>query len=58
MLKTTSEPGDVVLDPFLGSGTVAAVAIQNQRAFLGVEIMEYVRIARQRISQLGGRLDQ
>jgi len=54
-IKTTSEPGDVVLDPFLGSGTVAAVAIQNRRAFLGIELNpEYVEIARQRISRLGG----
>jgi site-specific DNA-methyltransferase (cytosine-N4-specific) len=58
-IKTTSEAGDVVLDPFLGSGTVAAVAIQNQRAFFGVELNPaYVEIARRRISQLGGRLDQ
>lgn len=58
-IKLTSKPGDIILDPFLGSGTVAAVAIQNQRAFLGVEINpEYVGIARRRIAQLGGRLDQ
>jgi len=58
-VKTTSQPGDVVLDPFLGSGTVAAVAIQNQRAFLGIELNpEYVSIARRRIAKLGGRLDQ
>lgn len=58
-IKTTSKPGDIVLDPFLGSGTVAAVAIQNQRAFFGVELNPaYVEIARRRISQLGGRLDQ
>ncbi len=58
-IRTTSESGNVVLDPFLGSGTVAAVAIQNQRAFFGVELNPaYVDIARRRISQLGGRLDQ
>ncbi len=58
-IKTTSESGDVVLDPFLGSGTVAAVAIQNQRAFVGIELNpEYINIVRRRISQLGGRLDQ
>lgn len=58
-IKMTSKPGDIVLDPFLGSGTVAAVAIQNQRAFVGIELNpEYVGIARRRISQLGGRLDQ
>lgn len=58
-IRTSSRPGDIVLDPFLGSGTTAAVAIQNQRAFFGVEINpEYVEIARRRISKLGGRLDQ
>ncbi|MGI8912014.1 MAG: XcyI family restriction endonuclease, partial [Rubrobacteraceae bacterium] len=42
-------------DPFLGSGTVAEVAIQNRRAFIGIELNpEYVEIARQRISRLGG----
>lgn len=58
-IRTTSKPGGVVLDPFLGSGTVAEVAVQNQRAFFGVELNpEYVKIVRHRVSQLGGRLDQ
>lgn len=58
-IRTSSRSGDVVLDPFLGSGTVAAVAIQNQRAFLGIELNpEYVGIVRRRIANLGGRLDQ
>lgn len=58
-VRTTSEPGDVVLDPFLGSGTVATVAVENQRAFLGIELNpEYVKIARRRISEMGGRLDR
>ena len=33
-----SRPGDVVLDPFMGSGTTAAVAIQHGRQFLGCEL--------------------
>lgn len=58
-IKTTSRPGDVVLDPFLGSSTTAVAAIREQRAFLGVELSsEYVEIARRRISQLGGGLYQ
>lgn len=58
-VRTTSKSGDIVLDPFLGSRTVAEVAIHNQRAFLGIEINpEYVEITRRRISRLGGRLDQ
>ena len=48
----TSREGDVVLDPFLGSGTTATVAIQTGRAFLGIELNPaYVEIARRRISE-------
>jgi site-specific DNA-methyltransferase (adenine-specific) len=58
-IKTTSKPGDVVLDPFLGSGTTAVAAVQHSRAFLGIELNpEYVEITRRRISNLGGRLDR
>jgi site-specific DNA-methyltransferase (adenine-specific) len=46
-----SRPGDVILDPFLGAGTVALVALQQNRAFLGIELNEaYVRLARERIA--------
>jgi DNA modification methylase len=45
-----SNPGDLVLDPFLGSGTTGKVAVQNNRRFIGVEISsEYLKIARARI---------
>jgi DNA modification methylase len=41
----------VVLDPFLGAGTVALVALQQNRAFLGIELNEaYVRPAEKRIA--------
>lgn len=35
-----SRPGDVVLDPFMGSGTTAAVAIEHGRQFIGCELNE------------------
>jgi DNA modification methylase len=38
-----SRPGDVVLDPFMGSGTTAAVAKQHGRQFLGCELNEQYR---------------
>jgi site-specific DNA-methyltransferase (adenine-specific) len=42
----SSNPGDLVLDPFLGSGTVAVVAQQEGRHFLGFEIVpEYCAFA-------------
>jgi len=38
-----SKPGDVVLDPFMGSGTTAAVAKQHGRQYLGCELNETYR---------------
>jgi DNA modification methylase len=45
--------GDVVLDPFVGSGTTCIVALKTGRHFLGIDIKEeYVKIAEQRINEL------
>ena len=45
-----SNPGDVVLDPFLGSGTTGKMAILNGREFIGIDISpEYCELARKRI---------
>lgn len=45
-----SRPGDTVLDPFCGSGTTGAVAIQESRDFIGIEINpEYSKMSEQRI---------
>ena len=47
-----SEEGDTVLDPFMGSGTVAVVANRHGRNFVGTELNpEYAEIARERISK-------
>ena len=47
-----SDPGDVVLDPFMGSGTTAKMALLNNRKFIGFEIAEeYCEIARARIEE-------
>ena len=51
ILCYSSNPGDIVLDPFLGSGTVAAVARQEGRHFLGFEVVpEYYAFARDSLS--------
>jgi DNA modification methylase len=45
----------VVLDPFLGSGTTAVVAIKNLRKYIGCEINpEYIKIAERRIQEERG----
>ena len=47
-----SRPGDTVLDPFCGSGTTGAVAIQEGRDFIGIEINpEYCALSKQRIEE-------
>jgi len=38
MVKGFTNPGDIILDPFIGSGTTASTAIKNDRLFLGFEI--------------------
>ncbi len=45
-----TKSGDVVLDPFVGSGTTAFSALQLGRRFVGIEVnAEYVQLANQRV---------
>ena len=37
IVRAVTEPGDVVLDPYMGAGTVAVVARDEERNFLGAE---------------------
>jgi DNA modification methylase len=47
-----SKIGDIVLDPFMGSGTTAQVALQHGRQYLGCELnLEYQPLQNQRINQ-------
>lgn len=39
-IKLWSCPGDVILDPFAGAGTVNKVAIENHRSAIGIELMK------------------
>lgn len=49
-IMAASNPGDVILDPFLGSGTTAAVAKRLGRRFIGIERdPEYADIALERL---------
>ena len=50
LVERFSDPGDVILDPFMGSGTTALACIQLDRKFIGIEIKpEYVSSAIERI---------
>ena len=51
VILASSSPGDVVLDPFFGSGTSGAVAKKLRRRWIGIERdARYVEFARQRIA--------
>ncbi|MHA1997834.1 MAG: DNA-methyltransferase [Promethearchaeota archaeon] len=48
-----SKKGDVVLDPFMGSGTVAIAALISGRKYVGYELeKDYIEIANERIKNL------
>lgn len=52
VIKLYTDEDDLVLDPFLGSGTTAIAAIQLNRNFIGIEKMpEYFSIAQKRIQE-------
>ncbi len=60
IVRASSNPGDIVLDPFAGSGTTLAVAKKLGRKWLGCELSdEYVRAATERLESLeeGAALD-
>jgi DNA modification methylase len=49
-ILATSNPDDLILDPFTGSGTVAVVALRHGRNFIGTELNpDYTTIAQNRI---------
>ena len=48
IIVSTTNPGDIILDPFFGSGTTGAVAKKLGRNFIGIEQEESYRIAASR----------
>ena len=53
IILSTSNPGDIVLDPFCGSGTTAAVAKRLGRRFISFDKEElYVKIASERVNKI------
>ena len=50
IIKVGTNPGDLVLDPFMGSGTTAVVAKRLGRQYVGYELEpEYIKIAEKRL---------
>ena len=52
IVKASSLPGDIVLDPFAGSGTTLAVCKKFDRNFIGIELSsKYVNLIKERLSK-------
>jgi DNA modification methylase len=54
-----SKEGDIVLDPFSGSGTTGEVALQHGRNYIGLELnSEYAKLSEKRLTQAVGMFGQ
>lgn len=54
LINLYSFENDIVLDPFMGSGTTAVAAMKNKRKFVGYDVSEeYIQIANNRIANIG-----
>lgn len=50
IVRLYSDKGDIVLDPFIGSGTTALAALKNKRGYIGIDKeKEYAELANQKI---------
>lgn len=58
LLQISSNENDIVLDPFMGSGTTAVSCLKNNRRFLGFEIeSKYIELSNKRIESTYNQLD-
>ena len=58
LIEIFTDEGDVVLDPFIGSGTAAVASVKSGRRYVGVEKQEkYVEMARDRVSGVEARTE-
>ena len=52
LIQNFSRPGDIICDPFMGSGTTGVACVREKRNFIGIELQEdYFKIAKERIAK-------
>lgn len=57
VIRLLSDPNDVILDCFMGSGTTAVAALKERRQFIGIELLpNYVKLAKKRIASVKSKL--
>jgi site-specific DNA-methyltransferase (adenine-specific) len=53
VIKLFSDPGEIILDCFIGSGTTALAAIEEKRNYIGIDIQpKYVKLAKRAVDTL------
>lgn len=58
-IRLLTDPGDVVLDPFVGSGTTVAAACALDRAVVGIDVLpEYAQLSRELLATPPAELSQ
>jgi site-specific DNA-methyltransferase (adenine-specific) len=58
IISASSNKGNIILDPFVGSGTTCAVADFLDRKWIGVDINpEYIKMSKERIAKKNDTLD-
>ena len=53
LVENSTQPGEIVLDPFMGAGSTGIASLESGRKFIGIELdKQYFDIAEKRIKEL------
>lgn len=59
IIKIHTNPGDLILDPFMGSGTTGEAALSNNREFIGIEYDDYYYLmAEKRLQKFSDKIEK
>lgn len=59
IVLASTNPGDLILDPFMGSGTTGVAALKHGRRFVGIDMeSQYVELAEKRLYDASEKKDK